>query len=330
MIGKRRPGQRRRAPFGQSFDSPREKGHHGNVMGVSRVVVVKSAGAWTGAGGLDAGVVARLFSRGLALLTDERDEARAVAALFRPADRVGIKVNTIGGRALSTRPEVAGALASWLARGGLEERSVVIWDRTTRELRDAGYAPAAGRNGARTFGTDADGVGYGPGLVSHLNVGSLYSRVLTELTTASISLAILKDHGLAGVTAGMKNYFGAIHNPNKYHDDRCDPFVAEVFDSPPIKARHRLTVIDALAVQFHKGPSYHARWSARPGALLFSLDPVAADSVGWRIIERLREAAGLSTLAAEGRAPGYLATAEKMGLGRSDASAIETIEETVG
>jgi len=289
-------------------------------MGASRVVVVKSAGVWADAGGLDPGVVARLFSRGLALLAGEREDARAVAALFRPSDRVGIKVNTIGGRAISTRPEVAGALASWLARGGLEERSIVIWDRTTRELRDAGYAPAAGRSGLKVFGTDADGVGYGTGLVSHLNVGSLYSRILTELTTASISLAILKDHGMAGVTAGIKNYFGAIHNPNKYHDDRCDPFVAEVFDAPPVKARHRLTVIDALAVQFHKGPSYHARWAARPGALIFSLDPVAADAVGWRLIERLRTASG----------PGYLATAEKMGLGRSDASAIETIEETVG
>lgn len=294
-----------------------------------RVVVVKSSGAWTGAGDLDSGVVSRLFARGLALLVDERDDDRAVAALFRPADRVGIKVNTIGGRAISTRPEVADALASRLRRAGLEAKNILIWDRTTRELRDAGYAPAAGRSGVRVFGTDADGAGYDTGLVAHLNVGSLYSRILTEFLTASISLAILKDHGLAGVTAGLKNYFGAIHNPNKYHDDRCDPFVAEVFDAPPVKTRHRLTVIDALTVQYHKGPSYHARWAARPGALILSRDPVAADSVGWKLIEGLRAAAGLPTLAAEGRAPAYLGTAERMGLGRADASAIETIEETV-
>ena len=298
-------------------------------MGRSRVVIVKSSGARTAAGDLDAGVVSRLFARGLALLVDERDDDRAVAALFRPADRVGIKVNTIGGRAISTRPGTADALASWLLRGGLEAKNVVIWDRTTRELRDAGYGPAAGPSGVRVYGTDAAGAGYGTGLVAHLNVGSLFSRIQTEFITASISLAILKDHGLAGVTAGLKNYFGAIHNPNKYHDDRCDPFVAEVFDAPPVKTRHRLTVIDALTVQFHKGPSYHARWAARPGTLIFSRDPVAADSVGWRLIEDLRAAAGLPTLAAEGRAPAYLGTAERMGLGRTDASAIETIEEMV-
>ena len=61
-----------------------------------------------------------------------------------------------------------------------------------------------------------------------------------------VSLPVLKDHNLAGVSLGMKNFFGAIHNPNKYHDNHCDPFVAEVFDVPLVRQKHRLTVIDAL------------------------------------------------------------------------------------
>jgi uncharacterized protein (DUF362 family) len=249
--------------------------------------------------------------------------------LFRPSDRLGIKVNTIGGRAISTRPAVALALARWLARNGLPEDNVFIWDRTNRELREAGYSTSAARGGIKVFGTDAGGVGYGPDLVAHLGVGSLFSKIQTELVTASISLAILKDHGLAGVTAGLKNYFGAIHNPNKYHEGRCDPYVAEVFDTPEIRSRHRLSVLDALLVQFHKGPSYHARWAERFGGLIFSVDPVAADAVGWALIERLRQTAGLPSLEDEGRAPTYLLTAEKMGLGRAAAAAIETVEETV-
>jgi uncharacterized protein (DUF362 family) len=285
-------------------------------MDAPRVVIVRSPGVWTAAGALDPAVLGRMFVRGFTALTDERESARAAAALFRPGDRVGIKVNTIGGKAISTRPETAQALAAWLVGGGIEARNIVIWDRTTRELRDAAYAINTGRSGVRVFGTDADGAGYESDLTDHLDVGSLFSRILTELVSVSVSLAILKDHGLAGVTAGMKNYFGAIHNPNKYHDDRCDPFIAQVFDAPPVKARHRLTVIDALAVQFHRGPSYHARWAAKFGGLVFSLDPVAADQAGWRILERLRQEAGLPSLEAEGRRPAYLATAEKMGLGR--------------
>ncbi|OGD25883.1 MAG: hypothetical protein A2V57_06680 [Candidatus Aminicenantes bacterium RBG_19FT_COMBO_65_30] len=298
-------------------------------MAASRVVIIKAGNLWTSTGAVDPAVIAKMFARGFALLTGERDDAGALSSLFRPDDRVGIKVNTIGGKAISTRPEVAMSLAGWLSRSGLQEKNLIIWDRTTRELSDAGYTTSAGRSGIKVFGTDADGVGYEAGLVSHLGVGSLFSKIQTEFATASISLAILKDHGLAGVTAGMKNYFGAIHNPNKYHDFHCNPFVAEVFDAPPVKTRHRLTVLDALVVQFHKGPSYHARWAAKFGGLIFSLDPVAADSVGWTVIERLRKAAGLPTLKDEGRAPEYLATAERMGLGRADPASIETIEETI-
>ena len=298
-------------------------------MAASRVVVVKAAGAWTPSGAPDAAAIARMFARGFALLTGEGSPAAAAASLFRPDDRVGIKVNTIGGRALSTRPEVALSLAAWVAGGGLPEKNIVVWDRTTRELREAGYAPGDGKAGVRILGTDADGVGYGPDLVSHLGIGSLFSRIQAGYVTASISLAVLKDHGLAGITAGMKNYFGAIHNPNKYHDSGCDPYVAEVFDAPPVRSRHRLTVLDAMTVQFHRGPSFHARWAAKFGGLVFGLDPVAVDSVGWTIIERLRAGSGLPTLETEGRAPKYLATAEKMGLGHSDPAAIELVEEAL-
>jgi len=313
-----------------SVDRFLEMGHHGIAMAAARVVIVKAGNLWTSAGAADPAVVTKMFARGFALVTGENDEPGAVSSLFRPDDRLGIKVNTIGGKALSTRPDIALPLASWLSRNGLQDKNLFIWDRTTRELRDAGYTTSAERSGIKVFGTDTEGIGYESGLISHLNIGSLFSKIQTEFATASISLAILKDHGLAGVTAGMKNYFGAIHNPNKYHDFHCNPFVAEVFDAHPVKSKHKISIIDALVVQYHKGPSYHARWAAKYGGLIFSLDPVAADSVGWSIIERLRADSGLPTLKEEGREPAYLATAEKMGLGRAGLGSIETVEETVG
>jgi len=291
-------------------------------MGRARVIIVRSSRVWTPSGGLDAAVVGRMMDRGF-------DQLGPSPALFRPDDTVGIKVNTIGGRVLSTRPEVALALAGRLAAAGVAAKNIIVWDRTTRELKEAGYTPAVARTGVRVLGTDAEGIGYGADLVAHRGIGSLFSRILTDLTTASISLAILKDHGLAGLTAGLKNYFGAIHNPNKYHDGHCDPHVAEVFDAPPVKSRHRLTVLDALLVQFHKGPSYHPRWAARHGGLVLSRDPVAADVVGWTVIEGLRTQAGLPSLRDEGRAPGYLATAGTLGLGQADPAAIDVIEEEV-
>jgi uncharacterized protein (DUF362 family) len=298
-------------------------------MAKSRVVIIRAAGPIDPGSPTDRARLARFFERGFGLLADGGDGKALARSLFGSADRVGIKVNTIGGRAISTRPEVSSALASWLAGNGLPAKNIIIWDRTNRELREAGYRLSESAEGPRVFGTDTDGAGYGDDLVSHLNVGSLFSRIQSDLVTASVSLAILKDHGLAGVTAGMKNYFGAIHNPNKYHDSRCDPFVAEVFDTPQVKGKHRLTVLDALVVQFHRGPSYHSQWAEKFGGLVFGLDPVAADRVGWALIERFRAGRGLPSLTEEGREPRYLATAERMGLGRADLGAIEIVEEAL-
>ncbi len=320
-----RPG----SPLSGPVDNPRNCGHHGNVMARSRVVVVKAAASPLSGTAVDPEKVGRLLRRGFELLTGIPGAREGLMSVFRPGDSVGIKVNTIGGRALSTRPETAAALAAHLAGNGLDAGNLIVWDRTNRELRAAGYKLTTARGSVRVYGTDADEAGYGRDLVTHLSIGSLFSTIQAETVGASISLAILKDHGMAGITAGMKNYFGAIHNPNKYHDTRCDPYVAEVFDAPQVRTKHRLSVIDALVVQYHRGPSFHPQWAEPCGKFIFSLDPVAADRVGWALVEGLRAAKGLPTLAEEGREPAYLATAARMGLGRADLEEIDVVEETV-
>jgi uncharacterized protein (DUF362 family) len=270
-----------------------------------------------------------MFNRGFQLLMDGRDPEESLRLLFSAGDKVGIKINTISGKMLSTRPEVAFSLAKLLLKVKVSERNIIIWDRTNRELKDAGYRLNFSGSGFRVFGTDTQDVGYTRDLVSHLNIGSLFSTIQSDRVSASISLAALKDHGMAGVTAGMKNYFGAIHNPNKYHDSNCNPFVAELFDTDFIKKKHKLTILDCLIIQYHRGPSYHPRWAERYEGLVFSLDPVAADFVGWQLIEKLRAGSGLPSLEEENRAPLYLRTAERMGLGKSNPGEIQVIENEV-
>ncbi|MBM3294036.1 MAG: DUF362 domain-containing protein [Candidatus Aminicenantes bacterium] len=295
----------------------------------SKVILVRGRGARPEPGSTDARTVSRMLERGFILLAGRTNPAEAVRSMFSPNDRVGLKINAIAGRALTTPPEVAFPLGRLLVGGGLAARRITIWDRTNREIREAGYKLNLDGNEFRVFGTDTDGVGYGVEPLVHRDIGSLYSKIQTGLVTASISLAVLKDHGLAGVTAGMKNYFGAVHNPNKYHDTNCDPYVAQLFESSPIRDRHRLTILDALTVQFHRGPSHHARWAERAETLIFSLDPVAADAVGWRVIESLRKAKGLPSLAEEKRAPAYIATAERLGLGKAGTANIQIVEDEV-
>ena len=298
-------------------------------MGPSPVVVIRGKGVVSSGGEPVPARVDAMFGRGLALVTGVDDVRAGLRKSFDPGERVGIKINTIGGRKISTRPEVSLSLAGWLTRAGLAEKNILIWDRTNRELKEAGYKLSDSRQGLKVFGTDTAGAGYETEVVSHLNVGSLFSTIQTNFVTGSISLAILKDHGLAGVTASLKNYFGAIHNPNKYHDHHCDPYVAELFDTEAVKNKHRLSVIDALVVQYHRGPSFHPQWADPTGVLIFSADPVAADATAWRLLESLRARKGLPSLKEEGREPVYLRTAQAMGLGRADPAGIRIIEDEV-
>lgn len=274
----------------------------------------------------DSESIKEMYTQGLTSLAGQRNIADALHIFFKNKDKIGIKINTIGGRSLSTTPTTSLSLAELLVDNEWDSSNVLIWDRTNRELKEAGYSLNMNQRGIKIFGTDSNSVGYTRNLTAYLNIGSLFSTILANIITASVSLAVLKDHGLAGVTAGMKNYFGAIHNPNKYHDNNCNPFIAELFDTQMIRNKHRISILDALKVQYHRGPSSHPRWAENYGALIFSQDPVAADTVGWQIINKLREKKGLPSLEEEQRSPKYLHTAEKMGLGISDLENINIIE----
>ncbi len=297
-------------------------------MKPSRVIIIRGRGVFSPRREVDQKKLLQMYERGFRTLTGQPNLREGFRSLFNDRDRIGIKINTIGGREITSVPDVTLGLANLLAGKGSLKKNIIIWDRTNRELRASGYSLNL-RQGVQIFGTDTEGVGYNPTLVSHLNIGSRFSSIQAQHITASISFAILKDHGLAGVTAGMKNYFGAIHNPNKYHDFNCNPFVAELFDTKLIKDKHRLSILDCLVVQYHRGPSFHSRWAEYYNALLFSFDPVAADIVGWQIIEKLRAEKGLPSLKEENREPEYLRTAARMGLGTAEVKKIQTIEEEV-
>jgi len=296
---------------------------------MSRVVIVTASKTIPDIAKPDPRIILTMIKKGLELLAGVQKAEEAVALWFRPGERIGIKINTIGRRALSTMPETSVTLGLWLGQTITQEDKIIIWDRTNEELADTGYQLSTSGGTLRIFGTDSRNVGYLSEPTVNRHIGSLFSRIQAELIETSISLAILKDHGLAGVTAGMKNYFGAIHNPNKYHDSHCDPYIAELFETDFIRKKHRLTILDALRVQYHRGPSFHPQWAANCQKLVFSTDPVATDAVGWKIIEELRARKGLPSLREENREPGYLLTAERLELGQAQLANIEIIEEEV-
>lgn len=296
---------------------------------MSKVIIVKTKNIYNVHRDINTEKLTTLYQRGFYWLTGFKDSKNSIPALFNTAKKIGIKINTIAGKNISTRPKVSLSLADLLIKGGFQQKDIIIWDRTNRELKDAGYRLNMSQKGIKIFGTDSNPIGYNKNLTIHRSIGSRFSYIQTNTISQSISLAILKDHGLAGITAGMKNYYGSIHNPNKYHDFNCNPFVADLFDTAPIRKKHKLTVIDALTVQFHKGPAYHSRWAEDYGALIMSTDPVAADYIGWQTIETLRKEHGLPSLKQEAREPKYIKTAEQLGLGCADLTHINLIKEEI-
>lgn len=259
-------------------------------------------------------------------LADQAKPGDAWARWFKPADRVAVKVNCLG---YATHPAVALGLVQALEGAGLAPERATLWDRTSRELVAAGYEPSTSAGSPRCYGTDAlaqrGNGGYTEEVYSSGATGSLISRIVTDQCTALVSASILKDHNLAGLTGAMKNFFGAIHNPNKYHDNNCDPFIADACAQEPIRSRLRLAVCDALAPQYHGGPASRPAWQWPYGGLIVGTDAVAVDSVAAHVLERKRAAAGMKSLAEENRPARYLASAEARGLGVADLGRIEVL-----
>ncbi|MDD5308624.1 MAG: DUF362 domain-containing protein [Deltaproteobacteria bacterium] len=266
--------------------------------------------------GLDPVRVRELVERSVAAVVGVRDPKEAFRALFKPDDVVAIKVNCLAGPEMSSSPAVVAALVAGLNAIGVENRRIVIWERTTTELMRAGFAPNS-NDASRPLCYGNDEGGFGRELSFSGDVGSMWTNVLGSRATALINVPVLKDHDLAGVGCAMKNMYGAIHNPNRYHDNNCDPYVAQVSAHPFVRGKLRLVLVDALTAQYHGGPARVVSNQWRPAAIIASRDPVAVDRLAYDIIDKERASHGLASLAESKRPPRWLDTAGRMGLGES-------------
>jgi uncharacterized protein (DUF362 family) len=241
-------------------------------------------------------------------------------------DTVSLKVNTLGGRGISTNVDLVAAVCERLQQAGVPARNIIVWDRDTEEMERAGFRIAIGGDRVQCFGTDR--VGYEDDLSAWGSVGSRFSKILTRSSTVLINLPVLKDHDGAGVTIALKNMYGAIHNPNKYHPNGCDPYVADLNMLPEIRSRMKLTICDATTAMYEGGPGFKPEHSWKLNGLLVAQDAVALDFTGWQLIERKRAEMGLKTLEAEQRAPRYIATAadSEHSLGHCDPARIAVVE----
>lgn len=290
----------------------------------AKVVVASRESAAEKDGTVNFSEVAPLLNESIVAVTGESDARSGWKSLFSPGDIAGIKVNCLAGTGLSSHPELVAAIVDGLAGAGLSRERIIIWDRTESDLLSAGFR-MSGLHGAKVLATDSAGIGYETSIEFSGEVGSCFSRIISRICTAIINVPVLKDHDLAGVSLGMKNFYGAIHNPNKYHDNNCDPYVADLCAHPFVAKKLRLVICDGLKGQYHGGPALRPQWTWPAGTLLVGRDPVAVDRVGWDMIERKRKEAGMPSLKDVGREPKYIGTAERRGLGTGEIERISRV-----
>jgi uncharacterized protein (DUF362 family) len=291
----------------------------------SRVIIARDDALAGGSVDEHRDLLRKLLEASMQRLTGSADSAAAWRRWFKPTDRVGIKVNTLGH---STQPAVVDAVVAGLRQADVPAENIIIWDRFDAELGKARFRLNRSAQGVKCYGTDAEsiGSGYQSNIETSGQIGSCYSRIIAEQIDALISVPVLKDHSLAGVSLGMKNFYGAIHNPNKYHDHNCDPYVVDVVSHRFVRPRWRLTVCDATRGQCHGGPMTHPGYAWPFGGLIIGADFVAVDAVGADLLDGERKSRGLKSLADDKRPTNHIATAGARGLGVADLSKIERIE----
>jgi uncharacterized protein (DUF362 family) len=264
------------------------------------------------------------LNRSITKITGSISASEAWKSLFSARERVGIKLSCLPGLPLSSGIGIVMAIVDGLRSAGVKGENIYIWERTSKELEKAGFHVT--RSGINILGTDYfSRGGYSQAIRMSGSVGTCFSKII-EFVDALISVPVLKDHDIAGVSIGMKNFYGAIYNPNKFHFNRCDPYVADLCNFPEIKNKLRLTVCDATRIQVHNGPAFYPKYTWEYGGMLVSRDPVALDFVGWQIIEERRKELKLKSLKMSGREPTYIKSAEKLRLGYADLNRIEKIE----
>jgi len=294
--------------------------------GRSKVVVAKDP-ALHGAGGqLDEKRVIELLDRAIASYTGH-DHAVASWKQIVPTDKViGLKVNGLGGKGISTHLALVLAVCERLQQAGVKPGNIIVWDRNARDLEACGLTINTDPNKVRVFGSDVSG--YEDQKDTWGKASIKLSKILTRECGMVIGLLILKDHSMAGVTFAMKNMYGVVDKPQDLHGGGCNPGVADLNCIPAIREKVRFTIGDAMSSVYNGGPGFHPEHLWQPNALIVGEDRVAVDHTAWQMIEKKRAEVGMPSLEASNRPPRYIATAADAahGLGVNDPNRIHLME----
>jgi len=294
--------------------------------GKSKVVIARDAALHGTGAQPDEKRVQDLLDRAIATYTG-RDHPVEAWKRIVPVDKViGLKVNGLGGKGISSHLALVLAICERLQQAGVKPGNIVAWDRNARDLKACGLTISTDPSRIRCYGSDVSG--YEEQQEAWGTARIRLSKILTRECGMVIGLPILKDHSEAGVTFAMKNMYGVVDRPQDLHAGGCNPGVADLNCIPVVREKVRFTIGDAMTSVYDGGPGFHPERLWQPNALIVGEDRVAVDHTAWQMIERKRAAAGAPTLEAAGRPPRYIATAADAAhrLGTNDPQRIHLME----
>lgn len=274
-----------------------------------------------------ADVAKRLLEKAMMELTGAASLVAAMKRFVHPKDVVAIKPNGIAGQKGATMAvnfELILPVVEAVIAAGVPPDKIMVYEQypsyltgcrvNVRQFKlPAGVRTATHNNNDHPM----------PEIQVYQGVGTKYARQLLE-ATAVIDMTQIKDHSICGYTGTLKNItHGNINNPHEHHAHNASPQIAMLYNHPIVTSRVRLHITDAFKVTYDKGPlDKDPNTRVLAGSVYVATDPVAMDTVGWQLVDQLRQEKGLKSLKLSKREPRYIRTAGELGLGITDPNAI--------
>jgi hypothetical protein len=282
----------------------------GKIVKVSKANTLQPNGLWP-----KEDVAKQMLERVMTELTGEASLEKAVARFFHKDDKVAIKVNGIAGQkgqTMATNKELVLPFIDALLAMGIPPANVWVYEQyymTGCRIDDKNLP-----KGVKCYNH-----GNGQATMDDIVVGGIKTKFTKYLTdaTAVANFSLIKDHGICGYTGLLKNMtHGSNINPQDFHAHTAAPQIAHLYAQDAIKSRVRLNITDGYKIMYEGGP-IDRRPDCRPPheAIYACTDPVAMDTLGYHLVDKLRQEKGMKTLADAKRAASYIQQAAELGLG---------------
>ncbi|GET21358.1 hypothetical protein JCM18694_16040 [Prolixibacter denitrificans] len=266
----------------------------------------------------------RMIADGLLKLTGEKKLHKAWRKFVKPGEKIGLKVNPVAGKLLTTSHAVVQAVVKQLEESGISRSDIVIWDRREMQLHETGFTeenyPGINIRGTEQQDKDGgffdkDGILYGEKNIDKdwyywadvngeydeytlpymVNGGkeSYFTKIITQEVDKIINIPILKNAGTT-VTCCMKNLaYGSISNTGRLHKQLWSETIAQVCAFPPLRDKVVLNIVDGLKGCFDGGPAANPQFLTNYKTILLGSDPVAVDRIAYDVVLKKRMEEGV-------------------------------------